>query len=36
MSKVRSFALGGLDEDGKNMFIVANEKGLCYTLFIKI
>ena len=24
MSKVRIFALGGLDEDGKNMYVVEN------------
>ena len=24
MSKIRIFALGGLDEDGKNMYIVEN------------
>ncbi len=28
MSKVRIFALGGLDEDGKNMFIVENDDDI--------
>lgn len=28
MSKVRIFALGGLDEDGKNMYIVENDKDI--------
>ncbi|MDO5121901.1 MAG: ribonuclease J [Erysipelotrichaceae bacterium] len=28
MSKVRIFALGGLDEDGKNMFIVENDSDI--------
>ncbi len=28
MSKVRIFALGGLDEDGKNMFVVENNKDI--------
>ena len=28
MSKVRIFALGGLDEDGKNMFVIENNKDI--------
>ena len=28
MSKVRIFALGGLDEDGKNMFVVEVDDGI--------
>ena len=28
MSKVRIFALGGLDEDGKNMYVVQNNDDL--------
>ena len=28
MSKVRIFALGGLDEDGKNMYVVENDKDI--------
>ena len=28
MSKVRFFALGGLDEDGKNMFVVENNEDI--------
>lgn len=28
MSKVRIFALGGLDEDGKNMYVVENENDI--------
>ena len=28
MSKVRLFALGGLDEDGKNMYIVENDEDI--------
>ena len=28
MAKVRIFALGGLDEDGKNMYVVENEKDI--------
>ena len=28
MSKVRIFALGGLDEDGKNMYVVENNKDI--------
>ena len=28
MSKVRIFALGGLDEDGKNMYVVQNDEDI--------
>ncbi|MCI5774277.1 MAG: MBL fold metallo-hydrolase, partial [Erysipelotrichaceae bacterium] len=28
MSKIRIFALGGLDEDGKNMFVVEIDDGI--------
>ena len=28
MSKVRIFALGGLDEDGKNMYVIENNKDI--------
>ncbi|MGN1388782.1 MAG: ribonuclease J, partial [Bulleidia sp.] len=28
MSKVRIFALGGLDEDGKNMYVVENNDDI--------
>ncbi|MDD6369423.1 MBL fold metallo-hydrolase, partial [Galactobacillus timonensis] len=28
MSKVRLFALGGLDEDGKNMYVVENNEDI--------
>ena len=28
MSKVRIFALGGLDEDGKNMYVVENNNDI--------
>ena len=28
MSKVRIFALGGLDEDGKNMYVVENNEDI--------
>ena len=29
MSKVRIFALGGLDEDGKNMYVIENNDDTC-------
>ena len=28
MSKVRIFALGGLDEDGKNMYVIENDEDI--------
>ena len=28
MSKIRIFALGGLDEDGKNMYVVENNEDI--------
>ena len=37
MSKVRIFALGGLDEDGKNMYVIENNKDIfCSGMRIEI
>ena len=36
MAKVRIFALGGLDEDGKNMYVVENGMKVITFLIILI